>query len=42
MIEHDGNIPELNELLVELDQARTIGAKAWHTSTAVSYEKTHA
>jgi uncharacterized protein (UPF0276 family) len=42
MIERDGNIPELNELLVELDQARTIGEKAWHTSTVVSYEKTHA
>jgi uncharacterized protein (UPF0276 family) len=42
MIERDGNIPELNELLVELDQARTIGAKAWHTSTAASHEKTHA
>jgi hypothetical protein len=38
----DNNIPELNDLIVELDQARTIGAKVWHTSTDVSHEQNHA
>ena len=37
MIERDDNIPELSELLVELDQARTMGAKAWLQTKEASH-----
>lgn len=37
MIERDDNIPELDELLLELAQARTIGNQSWSPSAEVSH-----